>query len=400
MAVLFFIVFIDLLGFGIVIPLLPFYAEHFGASPDRVTLVMASYSLAQFVFAPIWGRLSDRFGRRPILLVSLVFSIASYLWLGFADALWMLYGARLLAGAGAGNIAAAQAYVADITPPEGRAKGMGMVGAALGLGFTIGPALGGLIAGADPTAAAVALPAFVAAALSATAFVGTLVFLRESLPAGAARLPRPSRWRMAQAAFGRPDLRRLVLLLFITVTVFAGMETTFALWANRAFGWGPRQVGAMFFFLGMVMIVIQGGLIGRLSRRFGEARLLVAGSLAFVVGLAGLPLAGSLPLVLLATALLALGMGLASPSANSLISRRAGAGEQGGILGVAQSASSLARIVGPALAGAAFAQWGRNAPYYLSAVVMLLVVALAISVLRGEATAPALAASPQPEEGT
>jgi MFS transporter, DHA1 family, tetracycline resistance protein len=398
MAVLFFIVFIDLLGFGIVIPLLPFYAERFGASPDRVTLVMASYSLAQFVFAPIWGRLSDRFGRRPILLVSLVFSIASYLWLGFADALWMLYGARLLAGAGAGNIAAAQAYVADITPPEGRAKGMGMVGAALGLGFTIGPALGGLIAGADPTAASVALPAFVAAALSATAFVGTLVFLRESLPAGAARRPRPSRWRMAQAAFGRPDLRRLVLLLFITVTVFAGMETTFALWANRAFGWGPRQVGEMFFFLGMVMILIQGGLIGRLSRRFGEARLLVAGSLAFVVGLAGLPLAGSLPLVLLATALLALGMGLASPSANSLISRRAGAGEQGSILGVAQSASSLARIVGPALAGAAFAQWGRDAPYYLSAVVMLLVVALAIGVLRGEAAGRAPAAA-QPEEG-
>src|SRR5215813_4693934 len=183
MPVLFFIVFIDLVGFGVVIPLLPFHAERFGAAPDRVTLVMASYSLAQFFFAPLWGRLSDRFGRRPILLVSLVFSVASYLWLGFADALWMLYGARLLAGAGAGNIAAAQAYVADVTPPEGRAKGMGLIGAAFGLGFTVGPALGGLIAGSDPTTAAVARPAFVAAALSAAAFVGTLLFLRESLSA-------------------------------------------------------------------------------------------------------------------------------------------------------------------------------------------------------------------------
>src|SRR5258707_5139533 len=162
MAVLFFIVFIDLVGFGIVIPLLPFYAEHFGASPDRVTLVMASYSLAQFFFAPIWGRLSDRFGRRPILLVSLAFSVASYLWLGFADALWMLYAARLLAGAGAGNIAAAQAYVADVTPPEGRAKGMGLIGAAFGLGFTVGPAIGGRVAGDDPTPPAAAPPSLVA----------------------------------------------------------------------------------------------------------------------------------------------------------------------------------------------------------------------------------------------
>src|SRR5258707_864961 len=167
MAVLFFIVFIDLVGFGIVIPLLPFYAEHFGASPDRVTLVMASYSLAQFFFAPIWGRLSDRFGRRPILLVSLAFSAASYLWLGFADALWM---------------------------------------------------------------------------------------------------PLPA---------------------------FAGRETPFALWAEGAFGWGPRQVGGIFFFVGIVLILVQGGLIGRLPRRFGEARLLLAGSLAIAVGLIGLPLAGS-----------------------------------------------------------------------------------------------------------
>src|SRR5882672_11395357 len=258
MAVLFFIVFIDLVGFGIVIPLLPFYAEHFGASPDRVTLVMASYSLAQFFFAPVWGRLSDRFGRRPILLVSLVFSVASVFLLGIADALWMLYAARLLAGAGAGNIAAAQAYVADVTPPEGRAKGMGLIGAAFGLGFTVGPAIGGLIA-------------------------GTLIFLRESLTADRHARPRPSRWRLAQDAFGRPALRQLLLLLFITLVAFAGMETTFALWAEGAFGWGPRQVGGIFFFVGIVLILVQGGLIGRLTKRFGEARLLLAGSLAITL---------------------------------------------------------------------------------------------------------------------
>jgi DHA1 family tetracycline resistance protein-like MFS transporter len=401
MAVLFFIVFIDLVGFGIVIPLLPFYAEHFGASPDRVTLVMASYSLAQFFFAPIWGRLSDRFGRRPILLVSLAFSVASYLWLGFADALWMLYAARLLAGAGAGNIAAAQAYVADVTPPEGRAKGMGLIGAAFGLGFTVGPAIGGLLAGSDPTASAVARPAFVAAGLSAVAFIGTAIFLRESLAAAAHDAPkRPSRWRLARDAFGRPALRQLIVLLFVTLTAFAGMETTFAMWAEGAFGWGPRQVGGIFFFVGIVLILVQGGLIGRLTRRFGEARLLLAGSLAIAVGLIGLPFASTLPVVLLTTALLALGMGLTNPSTSSLISRRAQADQQGGTLGVAQSAASLARIIGPAIAGAVFAAWGRNAPYYLGAALMLVVVALALRVLRGEAAVPKLEGVPRPEGGS
>jgi len=154
MAILFLIVFIDLVGFGVVIPLLPYYALHFNATPLEVTLMMACYSLAQFFSSPFWGRMSDKLGRRPILLVSLGASVLSYLWLGVADALWMLFAARLLAGAGAGNIAAAQAYITDSTAPENRAKGMGMIGAAFGLGFTVGPAFGGLLAGSDPTAAA------------------------------------------------------------------------------------------------------------------------------------------------------------------------------------------------------------------------------------------------------
>ena len=169
MAVLFFIVFIDLLGFGIIIPQLPFYGVHFGASPAAVTLLMSCYSLAQFIMSPVLGRLSDRIGRRPVLMVSMACSCLAYLWLGFASALWMLFAARLIAGAGAGNIAAAQAYVTDITGPEGRAKAMGMIGAAFGLGFTIGPWLGGVVAGSDPTPADLQRPAFLAAVLSALA---------------------------------------------------------------------------------------------------------------------------------------------------------------------------------------------------------------------------------------
>src|SRR5579864_923480 len=180
MAILLFIVFLDLLGFGVIIPLLPFYGKHFGASPTEITWMMACYSLAQFFSSPILGRLSDKVGRRPVLLISLACSVAAYLWLGFADALWMLFAARLLAGAGAGNIAAAQAYITDVTGPEARAKGMGLIGAAFGVGFTFGPPIGGMIAGSGDTLAALARPAFVSAGLSGLAFVLVLFLLKES----------------------------------------------------------------------------------------------------------------------------------------------------------------------------------------------------------------------------
>ncbi|MGO8918082.1 MAG: MFS transporter [Stellaceae bacterium] len=378
MPVLFLIVFIDLVGFGVVIPLLPFYGVHFGAGPAEVTWMMACYSLAQLFSSPLLGRLSDRVGRRPVLLVSLVASVASYLWLGFADALWMLFAARLLAGAGAGNIAAAQAYISDITTPETRAKGMGMIGAAFGLGFTVGPALGGLIAGSEPTAAALARPAFLAAGLSALAFVIALARLKESLPPEArAAATRPSRWQVAKDVMTRPMLRRLIVLLFVTVTAFAGMETTFALWARSAYGWGPREVGYNFLFVGLVLVAVQGGLIGKLSRRFGEARLVLAGAGMIALGLALLPAALAVWRLLLVDTLLALGMGLLNPAITSLISQQADIDERGGVLGVSQSASSLSRILGPAAAGPLFELCGRDAPYYAGAVVMVLVVALA-----------------------
>jgi DHA1 family tetracycline resistance protein-like MFS transporter len=389
MAILFLIVFIDLVGFGVVIPLLPYYALHFHASPITVTSMMACYSLAQFVASPLLGRLSDRVGRRPVLLASLACSIVSYLWLGFADALWMLFAARLLAGAGAGNIGAAQAYIADVTPPEKRAKGMGMIGAAFGLGFTIGPAFGGLLAGRDPLAANLALPAFVAAGLSGVALILAALRLKESLdPALRSGAARPGRLAMARGALGRPVLGLLILLFFITVCAFAGMETTFALWANDKFGWGPEQVGWIFFYVGIVLAALQGGLIGRLSSRFGEARLVTAGAATIGIGLLGLAFAGSLAAVLVVNGLLAIGMGLLNPSVTSLVSRVAGADERGGVMGVTQSASSLARILGPALAGAVFTLWGRDAPYYLGAVMMALVVAMALRLPRSQAAKP------------
>jgi DHA1 family tetracycline resistance protein-like MFS transporter len=378
MAVLFFIVFIDLLGFGVVIPQLPFYGLHFGLSGFGVTTMLACYSVAQFFSSPLLGRLSDRVGRRRVLLVSLAVSALAYCWLGLAGAAWMLFVSRLIAGAGAGNIAAAQAYIADVTPPEGRAKGMGMIGAAFGLGFTVGPALGGLASELDP-----AMPAFIAAGLSAIAFLLTLARLKESLPEAARHAPpRPGRLAVAREALQRPVLRELILLLFVTVSAFSGMETTFALWAKQVFDWGPSQVGLNFFFIGVVLVVVQGGLIGRLSRRFGEARLVTAGAASIGLGLVGLALTHGIAALAGVNLLLAGGFGLLNPALNSLVSRQAEIDEQGGILGVSQSASSFARAGAPPVAGALFDAWGHNAPYVVGAVLMLLVLVLALRLPR------------------
>ncbi len=382
MGILFFIVLIDLIGFGVVIPLLPYYALDFHASPLAVTSMMACYSLGQFFSSPLLGRLSDRVGRKPVILASLVCSIASYVWLGFASALWMLFAARLLAGAGAGNIAAAQAYVTDVTPPEHRAKGMGMIGAAFGLGFTIGPALGGLAAGGG---AHLAYPAFLAAALSSCALLLTWLRLEESLTGEARPDVVAGRIAAAKSAWGRKRLRLLILMVFIAICAFAGMETTFALWGHDGFGWGPTQIGWIFFYVGVLLVAIQGGLIGRLTKMFGENKLFIAGSAIITAGLIAVPFATALWGVLAAMALLAIGMGLLSPSMNSLVSQEAGVEERGNILGLSQSAQSLARIIGPAVAGAIYGGLGRNAPYMLSALAMAGVVWLSLRLLRGRA---------------
>lgn len=387
MAILLLIVFIDLVGFGIVIPLLPYYALHFQASPLEVTTMMACFSFAQFFASPFWGRLSDRLGRKPILLVSLTCSVLSYLWLGFAGQLWMLFAARLLAGAGAGNISAAQAYITDVTDEANRAKGMGMIGAAFGLGFTLGPAIGGLLAGSDARSATLSHPAFAAAILSAIALVLAVILLKESLvPGNRSTTARPGRWALAQQAFARPQLRHLIILFFLTTTAFAGMESTFALWANSGFGWGPEQVGWLFFYVGIVLVLVQGGLVRVLSRSLGEARMALTGSVLLVLGLFGLPFSTSLPILLVDMALLSAGFGILNPAVNSLVSRAAGSHERGGILGVNQSGQSLARILGPLLGGFVYGAATRNAPYYVGAAIMVAVVVMTAALPRGERT--------------
>ena len=386
MLILFFIVFIDLIGFGIIIPLLPFYGEFYQASPEMVGLLMATYSFTQFLAAPFWGRLSDRIGRRPVLLVSLAGASAAYVWLGLAESLWTLFAARAVGGAMAGNISAAFAYVADITTRENRAKGMGTIGAAFGLGFIAGPAIGGILAGSDPVNADFQSPAFAAAALSVTALIMAIVTLKESLSAEIrqrlAQQPPKKRLAMFREALDRPVIGLLLLLTFLATFVFAGLESTFAMWSRRQFGWGPEQNGYLFAFIGLLSALIQGGLIGRLARRFGEARLVVQGAVALAIGIALIPFSTNVVVLVLAMSLAGYGFSIISPSLNSLISLQSSEDEQGGIMGVTRSASTMARFIGPAWAGLLFGGLGRDWPYFAGALIMVVVAFLGLRAIK------------------
>jgi DHA1 family tetracycline resistance protein-like MFS transporter len=402
MRTLFLIVFVDLVGFGLVIPLLPFYGEHYAASPAAIGLLMASYSLTQFLAAPIWGRMSDRWGRRPCLIASLAGAVGAYLLLAFATSLPALFAARGLAGLMAGNIGIAFAYAADVTSPANRAKAMGLIGAAFGLGFIFGPAIGGVLAGDDPAQADFVSPSLAAAALSAVALVMTVVALPESLPADVrarnASLGAAARWRRFRGALGARPVLQIMAIAFLATLVFAGMEAMFAIWSRRQFGWGPQQNGYLFAFIGAISALIQGGVVGRLSRRFGETALVAAGSLALAAGMVLIPQAHGLPGLLAAMVIVAAGFSLLSPSLNTLLSFHVAAEMRGGAMGVGRSATTLARVVGPIAAGAVFAQFGKDWPFYAGAAVMVVVLAMTLRFAPGlrRTVGPAGGSDPPP----
>lgn len=372
---IFFTVFIDLIGFGIVIPFLPTLAEQLGAGGFTVGLILMSYSLMQFLFTPFWGRLSDNAGRRPILLVSLLFSLAGYLIWGFAGSLWMLFASRIVAGFGNANIAVAQAYIADVTTPENRAKGMGLVGAAFGLGFVLGPAIGGLCAGAGGLNTA----GFLAAGFSFLDLLLTYFFLPEPgrrTQAGHERfvLDPGFYWK----TLSDERMRFSLAIFFISTFAFANMEATLVLLTAHQYGFTAQQNGIMFAYIGLVMVLVQGGLIGRLAKRFGEKKLVFFGSLLVVLGLLATPLTRSPAVLYGALALLALGSGLNTPANQSILSRLALPEEVGGIMGVGQSLSTLGRIVGPLVGGATFQYLGMSSPYFIGASAMAVAGALAL----------------------
>jgi multidrug resistance protein len=371
--IVFVTVFIDLLGFGIIIPLLPFYAETFGANAFTIAMLSTSFSLMQFIFAPIWGRWSDRVGRRPIILLGLFGSFVSYLAFGLANSLPLLFGARILAGIAGANIPTAQAVVADVTTPENRAKGMGMIGAAFGLGFIFGPAIGGFMSGWGYAA-----PAFFASAISLVNFSAAWFLLPETLKPEHRTTHRMGRIEALRHAVTRPHLPLLLLVSFLVVGAFSGFETTFALFAERVFSFHASTIGYLFAFIGVILVIVQGVLVGRVVRFMGEHHI-VPISLGLVsIGLLMIPASGTVAVLMVSQAILSIGMGFNNPALTSLISQCSSAEDQGGILGLTQSLSSLGRILGPLWGGYAFDHLGIAAPYISSSAVIALACIISI----------------------
>jgi len=365
--VIFLTIFLDLLGFGLVIPLLPFFATDLGASGFEVGVVMTAYSGMQFIFAPMWGRLSDRVGRRPVLLISIAGNVAAMLLFAFSTNLVVFFLARAFAGMANANIGTAQAYIADVTPPEQRTKGMGLVGAAFGLGFVLGPAIGGILAGYSYAA-----PAFAAAGLSLLNLVLAYFILPESLPPEAreaAKLRRGSRLEAFKASLSHPFLPFLFLLFFLVTVGFSQLETTFALFTQARFDWDARTNGYLFAFIGVVLALVQGAIVHPLRKKIGEAALLLSGTAYLTIGLLLLPFAHTPTAVVAACAVLAFGNGLSSPALSSLVSKQAPSHAQGRILGVNQSMGSIARVLGPLIGGMAF-EFGIDVPFYVAAAIL------------------------------
>ncbi|NTU84772.1 MAG: TCR/Tet family MFS transporter [Chloroflexales bacterium] len=396
---IFLTVFIDLLGVGIVLPLLPFYVKLIEASSPAwmaanhaliVGALTASYSLFQFLFAPVLGALSDRFGRRPVLLLSLLGAGLSYILFGMADrftplgaeaVLGVLFISRIIAGITGGSISTAQAYIADVTTPENRARGLGMIGAAFGLGFMLGPAIGGLL-----SAVSLSAPAFAAAALVFVNVTFGFFKLPESLPAErrSERLTSVNPLRRLGAVVSRASIRPLLMGVLLLNLAFSALQSNFAVFSEERFGYGPTQIAFIFAFIGLMAVVMQGFLIRKLVPLFGEARLAVTGMGLMSAGFVMIAVAPTAWMLYPAVAILSVGSGMATPSLTSLISRRVSPREQGGVLGGTQALTSLTMIVGPLVAGLLFDTIGPASPYLTGALLIAGAATVLFTALRPE----------------
>lgn len=379
LAVLFAVVFINLVGFGLVVPLLPFFGQSLKAEPWQVALMFSAYSLGQFFAEPFWGRLSDRIGRKPVMLITVAANAAGYLMLAFVPNIWLAIAVRLFTGLGAGNISTIQGYIADITPPERRAGRMGLIGAAFGLGFIVGPGLGGLLVREDLGRLGYQLPIFAAAGLCLLAALGVLIFLRESRAKADPAAPRPAFLGGVRSAFANPVVSRVLLVTLIYTAGFSGMESTFGLWAEARYSWGAREVGLSFMAVGVVSVLCQGLVTAPLARRFGESRVLAFGCLMFGLGLVGQvlsPVPWGVPIMM---SLGAFGMAMTMPNISALISRSSPPDAQGAMLGLNMAASSGARIFGPIVAGAVFSTVGHDWPFLFGAFLTLPAAVMALN---------------------
>ena len=382
--VIFLTVFIDLIGFGICLPLLPKYAERYGAQGWQIGAAMGVYSLMQLVFAPWWGQLSDRIGRRPVLLVSNFGSIIAYGLFGLSASyigdtgFWILVGSRIFAGICGANLSVASAYIADVTTPEKRSKGMGLIGMAFGLGFILGPVIGSQAFKHFGLAG----PGAVAAGICAINFLLGCFILPETRKKDAAPAIRRPRLAQIRHVLGMKEVGFLIGIYFLGTFAFTAFESTLPLLLDAKLHYDEEHVGYVFAFCGIMAAMVQGGGIGRLVKSFGERRLIGASLLVVAVSLVLMPLANSLTTMLAALAVFAIGSGINRAPTMGLISQLSPADEQGTTLGIAQSAGTLARVLGPTVATTLYDLW-LPAPYLACATVALLAGLLAVLRLMG-----------------
>ena len=350
----FLIVLVDVFGMTLVIPLLAIYAETFHATPLQATMLVSVYAACQLISGPVIGHISDRVGRKPMLLISQIGTLIGFIVMARARALWMLYIARILDGSTAGNLSLAQAYISDHTEPSQRAKSFGLIGIAFGVGFFIGPSLTGFLSAKY----GMTTPIYLAAVMSATSILCTATLLKGGPQSHHAFDDREAALRVRTYVkyFGRPGLRERLFQFLFFITSFSLFISGFALFAERRFTYqghpfGPREIGYVFGYVGFLGIILQGGLIGRLVKRFGESMLVAAGFIALVIGYFGLGIASSFALLMLTGTLAAFGNGVIRPALTSLITQQAGRQEQGVVLGITQSLMSMASIVAPIVGG-------------------------------------------------
>ncbi len=357
------------MGFGLVLPLLPYIAERFNANPVQIGLLAATYSFFQFIATPILGRLSDRYGRKKLLIISQLGTFAGFILLGLANTLPLLFLARLIDGITGGNISIAQAYIADVTDQKNRAKGMGTLGAAFGLGFILGPVIGGML-----SAYGFWLPAFFAALMSLITVFTTYKFLPESVDvSSAARSPK------AQLSVGElfatithPALAIFIMTFLLMSLAFSGMQGTFALWAQQTFHWDARGVSYIFAYIGILAVIMQLKVLPFVVKKLGERRTLIISIPLLAAGLLLIPLGQNVPFLIVAITLMIFGNSMANPTLQALASENVDKNEYGGTLGLLQSAGSVGRVLGPIIGGELFYHFSKNTPYYMSAVILFI----------------------------
>ena len=371
---IFLIVFIDLLGFGLILPLLPFYAKSFGANELTIGLLLASYSLMQFIGAPVLGRLSDRYGRRPILLISQLGTFVGFIMLGFANGLGMLFVSRIVDGVSGGNISTAQAYIADISDEKNRAKNFGLIGAAFGLGFIMGPAIGGFL-----SQFGYQVPAFAAAGLSFLSMALTFFLLHE--PERKATASREFSVKALKRAFAHPTIGILLTMVFTFGLAFAMFQTSFALFASARFGFDVQQTALVLTYVGVLSVIMQLVVVKRVVRRLGENRSIMVTMASLALGLVLMAAVQNPWMLIVVMPILSFGGGVTSPVLTSLISKSVDRAEVGGMLGISTSVDSLSRVAAPILGNALLA-FGSGLPSLVGAAILVIPIALAVR-LRG-----------------